>query len=74
MDEVTCGLRHPKALNSGLMLEMGEGPGLGVLPGPVGQLSAGSRERQPRGLATGPGTLEEGWAHLLWGRGQSGLS
>lgn len=38
MNEVTCGLRHPKALHTGLMLETGgedglQGAGGGGLPG-----------------------------------------
>lgn len=32
MNEVTCGLRHPKALHAGWMLEMRRGGGRRVLP------------------------------------------
>lgn len=46
MNEVTCGLRHPKALHTGSMLEIGGGDGLRVPPWLVEQkeVSVGSGE------------------------------
>lgn len=61
MNEVTCGLRHPKALHTGSMLRTGGGDGLRVPPWLVepkeGSVGSGEGPLQQ----VGEGILEGKW-------------